>query len=114
MPTTTQPINTKKENIGFDIRGDVKVFDFGLVKSLDDHLKSKTGNGYNLTGFTGSIPYVSNALCHLSRAPGVRHQNLEVFSLTKTNSAAYGSSHMLSHMYPWTDGAGNRIAGTMR
>jgi hypothetical protein len=55
----TLAILTLVENIGFDIRGDVKVFDFGLVKSLDGRLKSKTGYGYNLTGFTGSIPYVS-------------------------------------------------------
>lgn len=49
------------DNVGFDIRGDVKVFDFGLVKSLDDHLKAPRGGyGYNLTAFTGSIPYVSS------------------------------------------------------
>jgi hypothetical protein len=49
----------KPENIGFDIRGDVKVFDFGLMKSLDDHLKAKNdAYGYHLTALTGSIPYV--------------------------------------------------------
>jgi len=49
----------KPENVGFDIRGDVKIFDFGLAKSLEKHLKSDKGYGYNLTGFTGSIPYMA-------------------------------------------------------
>eukprot|EP00536_Pseudo-nitzschia_multiseries_P005103 jgi/Psemu1/189809/e_gw1.93.84.1 len=49
----------KPQNIGFDVRGDVKVFDFGLMKSLDEHLKSRDGDGYRLTGFTGSIPYMA-------------------------------------------------------
>ena len=46
------------ENIGFDVRGDVKVFDFGLCKDLDPRLKSKDGAyGYRLTGRAGSLPY---------------------------------------------------------
>lgn len=49
----------KPQNIGFDIRGDVKVFDFGLMKSMNDNLKAAGEYGYNLTGFTGSIPHVS-------------------------------------------------------
>ncbi|KAG7349944.1 protein kinase domain containing protein [Nitzschia inconspicua] len=50
----------KPENIGFDIRGDVKVFDFGLVKSLDARYKAKMGAyGYHLTPCTGSIPYMA-------------------------------------------------------
>ncbi|GKY91120.1 hypothetical protein MPSEU_000084800 [Mayamaea pseudoterrestris] len=54
----------KQQNIGFDIRGDVKIFDFGLSKSISDDLKAKdkAGNpnyGYNLTPRTGSIPYMS-------------------------------------------------------
>jgi serine/threonine protein kinase len=55
----------KQENIGFDIRGDVKVFDFGLSKGLSSSLKAKqrkTGDvvyGYNLTPQTGSIPYMA-------------------------------------------------------
>lgn len=54
----------KQENIGFDIRGDVKVFDFGLCKSLSPALKAKdTGGrevyGYLLTPRTGSVPYMA-------------------------------------------------------
>ena len=43
----------------------MKVFDFGLAKSLEKHLKAPadkdnpSGYGYNLTGFTGSIPYMA-------------------------------------------------------
>eukprot|EP00980_Cylindrotheca_fusiformis_P002649 scaffold620_cov103-Cylindrotheca_fusiformis.AAC.9 len=47
----------KPENIGFDIRGDVKIFDFGLSKSLEQ--RDKVEGGYNLTAKTGSIPYMA-------------------------------------------------------
>jgi serine/threonine protein kinase len=49
----------KPENIGFDIRGDVKLFDFGLCKSLDPSVKHKKGYGFHLTAKTGSIPYMA-------------------------------------------------------
>jgi serine/threonine protein kinase len=48
----------KPENIGFDMRGDVKVFDFGLCKNLSSNLKSQ-GYGYRLTGRAGSLPYMA-------------------------------------------------------
>ena len=48
----------RKENIGFDVRGDVKVFDFGLSKCLSPALKARDDRGrevygYNLTPRTG-------------------------------------------------------------
>ena len=49
----------KPENIGFDVRGDVKVFDFGLCKSLSPNLKNLQGYGYKLTGRAGSFPYMA-------------------------------------------------------
>jgi len=54
----------KQENIGFDVRGDVKLFDFGLAKGLSEKLRatSKVGRpvyGYNLTVRTGSLPYMA-------------------------------------------------------
>ncbi|CAJ1926518.1 unnamed protein product [Cylindrotheca closterium] len=50
----------KPENIGFDIRGDVKIFDFGLCRSLEEKDKCKDGgSGYKLTAKTGSIPYMA-------------------------------------------------------
>lgn len=54
----------RKENIGFDVRGDIKVFDFGLSKSLSPALKAKNSKGkpvygYNLTPRTGSIPFMA-------------------------------------------------------
>src|SRR3569832_196919 len=54
----------KLENIAFDVRGDVKVFDFGLSKSLSPSLKAKDAKGrpvygYNLTARTGSIPFMA-------------------------------------------------------
>lgn len=49
----------KPENVGFDVRGDVKLFDFGLCKSLESTDKVANGYGYNLTAKTGSIPYMA-------------------------------------------------------
>ena len=48
----------KPDNIGFDVRGDIKIFDFGLAKEL--HPDDKMENGlYNLTGDTGSPRYMA-------------------------------------------------------
>jgi serine/threonine protein kinase len=49
----------KQENIGFDCRGDVKVFDMGLCKTLNPAQRSKdrygrVAYGYLLTPRTGS------------------------------------------------------------
>ena len=40
--------------------GDVKVFDFGLCKSLSPSLRASNGEyGYRLTGQAGSLPYMA-------------------------------------------------------
>jgi len=49
----------KPDNIGFDIRGDVKLFDFGLAKELDPSLKCGISELYELSGNTGSLRYMS-------------------------------------------------------
>jgi serine/threonine protein kinase len=48
----------KPENVGFDIRGDIKIFDFGLAKELKDTDKNADGT-YNLTETTGSPRYMA-------------------------------------------------------
>ena len=48
----------KPDNIGFDVRGEVKLFDMGLAKELQEKDKNQDGT-YNLTGFTGSIRYMA-------------------------------------------------------
>lgn len=48
----------KADNIGFDVRDDVKIFDFGLAKELDPKLKNDDGT-YKLTGDTGSPRYMA-------------------------------------------------------
>ena len=56
----------KPENIGFDIRGDVKVFDFGLCKDLSPKLRARDGSyGYRLTGRAGSLPYMAPEVCKM-------------------------------------------------
>jgi serine/threonine protein kinase len=49
----------KPENIGFDLRGDCKIFDFGLCKSLSSKLKALKGYGYRMTPRAGSLPYMA-------------------------------------------------------
>ena len=44
----------KPQNIAFDVRGDVRVFDFGLAKELVDEDLINLPDDYNATGMTGS------------------------------------------------------------
>mmetsp|Transcript_22592 Transcript_22592/g.40773 ORF Transcript_22592/g.40773 Transcript_22592/m.40773 type:complete len:423 (-) Transcript_22592:190-1458(-) len=58
--------DVKSENVGFDVRGDVKIFDFGLSKQLPRIAKDMNHSGlYKLTGLTGSRMYMAPevALC---------------------------------------------------
>jgi serine/threonine protein kinase len=48
----------KPDNVGFDINGVVKLFDFGLAKELDEEKKTAKGL-YLMTGFTGGIRYMA-------------------------------------------------------
>lgn len=48
----------KPENIGFDVRGDIKLFDFGLAKEVDP-TKSDPNGAHRLTGKTGSQRYMA-------------------------------------------------------
>ncbi|KAI2490712.1 protein tyrosine kinase [Fragilaria crotonensis] len=49
----------KPQNMGFDVRGNIKVFDFGLAKSLVPELQAQCGLLYNLTAKSGSLPYMA-------------------------------------------------------
>lgn len=48
----------KPDNIGFDMDGNVQLFDFGLAKELDPRRKVETG-GYEMSGNTGSRRYMA-------------------------------------------------------
>jgi serine/threonine protein kinase len=48
----------KPDNIGFDMNGTLKLFDFGLAKELRPHKMLENGT-YNLTGRTGSRRYMA-------------------------------------------------------
>ena len=52
----------KPDNIGFDVRGDVKIFDFGLSRQLPncaDGAAASPGATYKMTGDTGSPRYMA-------------------------------------------------------
>jgi len=46
------------DNVGFDVRGQVKIFDFGLAKELLPSMKMADGR-YKLTGCTGSLRFMA-------------------------------------------------------
>jgi len=48
----------KPENMGFDVRDNIKLFDFGLAKELPPAKKNEDRT-YNLTGFTGSVIFMA-------------------------------------------------------
>jgi serine/threonine protein kinase len=51
-------IQQKPDNIGFNAVGILKIFDFGLVKELQD--KERTQDGlYKMTGMTGALRYMA-------------------------------------------------------
>jgi serine/threonine protein kinase len=49
----------KADNIGFNVRGDVRIFDFGLAKELKAKDLVKKPDGYESTGLTGSRRYMA-------------------------------------------------------
>lgn len=49
----------KGDNIGFNVRGDVRIFDFGLAKELKVKDLVQKPDGYESTGLTGSRRYMS-------------------------------------------------------
>lgn len=48
----------KPDNIGFDVRGDVKIFDFGLAREFPTTGKLADGT-YQMSGKTGSLRYMA-------------------------------------------------------
>ena len=48
----------KPDNIGFDVRGDVKIFDFGLSRQLPTSSAGRDGT-FKMTGDTGSPRYMA-------------------------------------------------------
>jgi len=51
-------LTQKPGNIGFDARGNLKLFDFGLARELKESWKNDDDT-YNLTGLTGSPRYMA-------------------------------------------------------
>jgi serine/threonine protein kinase len=65
----------KPDNIGFDINGSLKLFDFGLAKELKDYKRQPDGT-YQLTANTGSKRYMAPEVA--SRAS--YNSSVDVFS----------------------------------
>lgn len=49
----------KPDNIGFDVRDDVKIFDFGLAAEMHPSLRVEGTNTYKLTAESGSPRYMA-------------------------------------------------------
>ena len=49
----------KSDNIGFDIRGDIKIFDFGLARELPPAEQANLHGAWKMTGATGTPRYMS-------------------------------------------------------
>jgi serine/threonine protein kinase len=47
----------KSDNIGFDIRGDIKIFDFGLARELPPPDQANNDGAWKMTGSTGTPRY---------------------------------------------------------
>lgn len=54
----------KPENAGFNVRGDIKLFDFGLAKELKERDLQVPPDGYEATGLTGSRRYMAPEVCY--------------------------------------------------
>lgn len=53
----------KPENIAFDVRGDMRLFDFGLAKELKARDLVDPPDGFKATGLTGSRRYMAPEVC---------------------------------------------------
>lgn len=49
----------KPENVGFNVRDDIILFDFGLSKEITNDEEKVTDDTWNLTGETGSLRYMA-------------------------------------------------------
>ena len=52
------PYLQKPDNVGFDVRGDVKIFDFGLAREFPKG-KPLVNDTYQMSGKTGSLRYMA-------------------------------------------------------
>jgi serine/threonine protein kinase len=50
--------DVKPDNVGFDIYGNIKLFDFGLARELENNHKNEQRLLYNYTSFVGTPRYM--------------------------------------------------------
>jgi serine/threonine protein kinase len=56
---STHSVAILADNVGFDVRGNVRIFDFGLAKELKMHELVEPPDKYDATGLTGSRRFMS-------------------------------------------------------
>lgn len=98
----------KPDNVGLDIRGDVKIFDLGLAKELRPASAYQDGT-YNLSGNTGSLRYMSPevALCKpYNRSADVYSFSLLLHEIMSLKTPYQGMSRRLH--------ADNVVRGSVR
>jgi serine/threonine protein kinase len=93
----------KPDNVGFDVRGDVKIFDFGLsteVLPMEEAVYQNNKKDlclYKLTGMTGSLRYMAPE--NYNRQP--YNESIDIYAL----SIIIWQTLTLQHLYPNHDKA---------
>jgi serine/threonine protein kinase len=88
----------KPDNVGFDVRGDVKIFDFGLsteVPPVEEAVYRSERNDlclYQLTGMTGSLRYMAPE--NYNHQP--YNESIDIYAL----SIIVWQTMTLQHLYP--------------
>ncbi|KAL3927075.1 MAG: hypothetical protein SGBAC_013229, partial [Bacillariaceae sp.] len=88
----------KPENLAYDVRGDVRLFDFGLARELKEKDKI-IDNKYNLTGLTGSRRYMAPEviLCKAYGLPVDVYSFAVMFWEVMSNHNAYSFLNFEKH-----------------
>ena len=81
--------DVKQENMGFDVRGDIKLFDFGLAKCLDG--LQKTTDGYLLTAHTGTNAIQNISLSLVEYGTDIAAYIIPDLALLHRNYSVHGS-----------------------
>ena len=74
----------KPNNIGFDVRGDAKLFDFGLATEYDP--EKEKNKPFKLTGDTGTVRYMVSFYCRVMIVEKLKRWTARLFSFVASSS----------------------------